>query len=627
MSSLAANAPYTPALPSSELKELLSQGNEAIKAGAYERARHLVWSKLRERPLHAQDLDRVGRWIRKWKKKATQPASLSVLCLGQWTTSWLMNALEVEAWIRGVQLEVDEGEYDQVLQRSFQPINADIVILIPWNQRLLASPDQAGIDSEVSYWQHVWSKINQPSHHQKTPPKIIQVGYDLPSAGAQGLALAGQPFGSLDLIRRVNTQLRSALPTSAYFADLDALASEVGKRTFYDARQYHWTKQPLSQVGVQSLAALLWAGCRALTTGPKKVLVLDLDHTLWGGVVGDEGATGVAVGGGPDGEAFSAFQRYCKALSQRGVILAVASKNHLEDAEAPFKEHPEMILKLEDFAAFQAHWESKALSIQRIAETLKLGLDSFVFFDDHPVERAVVRDLLPDVEVVDVPTEPSLYMEALERGRWFEAVHMTQEDLMRAQQYQQDKARRTLSDQLGSLEDYLRTLEMRAQVTPLNNADLPRVMQLIGKTNQFNFTTRRHSQAYVESLLRQAPQARSLLLTLRVSDRFGDYGLVSVILATAHPDHPQRLEVDTWLMSCRVIGRSVEQLFFSYLVEAAQQLGYSELQVTYCPTQKNRLISDLLPSLGGELTFEGEEQVYLFKFDTLSLPQSYVSLT
>ena len=624
MSSLRGDEPYTPAISSSELKELLNQGNQALKVGDYDQARRVVWSKLRERPLLAQDIDRVGRWVRKWKAKAKPSSSLSALLLGQWTTSWLMSALEVEAWIRGVNLEVEEGEYDQVLQDSFKPINADLVILIPWNKRLLGSPNQAGIDHEVGYWQRVWSNLSKPSTHRPSPPKIIQVGYDIPSAGAQGIALAGQGFGALDLIRQVNHKLRTALPEGVYFADLSALASEVGKRIFYDARQYHWTKQPLSQIGVQSLATLLWAGCRALTIGPKKVLVLDLDHTLWGGVVGDEGATGVSVGGGADGEAFSAFQRHCKALSQRGILLAVASKNHLEDAQAPFKEHPEMILKLEDFAAFEAHWESKAISIQRIADTLKLGLDSFVFFDDHPVERAVVRDLLPEVEVVDVPKEPALYVEALERGRWFESAQMTQEDLMRAQQYQQEQARRSLTAQFESLEAYLLTLEMRAEVRPLSDEDLPRVMQLIGKTNQFNFTTRRHSQPYVESL---RAQARALCLTLRVSDRFGDYGLVSVILATPHPAQPQRLEVDTWLMSCRVIGRSVEQGFFTYLVEAARELGYRELQVTYCPTRKNRLISDLLPSLGGSLSSEEEAQVYLFQLEAWSPPQSYVSLT
>ena len=186
----------------------------------------------------------------------------------------------------------------------------------------------------------------------------------------------------------------------------------------------------------------------------------------------------MSVGGGASGEAFSAFQRHCKALSQRGIVLAVASKNNVEDAQSPFKEHPEMVLKLDDFAAFQAHWESKAISLQRIAKTLNLGLDSFVFFDDHPVERAVVRDLLPEVEVVDVPTEPALYVEALEKGYWFETIHMTKEDLMRSQQYQQEQARKNFNRQFESLEDYLSTLDMTGLVSPLNQADLPRVLQL-----------------------------------------------------------------------------------------------------------------------------------------------------
>jgi len=624
MSHSPSSSPYTAPLSTGELKALLSSAQEALKAGAIEQGRSAVWSALRERPLSPSDVERVGRWLRKWRS-ATQPPTLSVRVLGQWTSAWLSRALEVEAWVRGVDLEVSEGSYDQVLQDSFQPVEADIVALLPWGDRLLSQPTQEGIDAELGYWQQVWLNLAQSPAAKQRGVKLLQVGYDLPMTGPQGSALGGQAYGALDLFRRVNQGLRDALPQGSYFADLSHLAAELGRRSFYDARQYHWTKQPLSRAGLQSLAELLWAGCRALTTGPKKVLVLDLDNTLWGGVVGDEGPLGVSVGGDAEGEAFLAFQRYCKALSERGVVLAVASKNHLEDAQAPFKERPDMALKLSDFAAFEAHWSSKAVSLKRIAETLKLGLDSFVFFDDHPVERAVIRDLLPEVEVVDVPTEPALYIEALERGRWFEATQMTQEDLARAAQYQQEQARRAHNAQFNSLEDYLSTLEMRAELRELSELDLPRVSQLIAKTNQFNLTTRRHSPAYVSEL---RAQERALLYTLRLSDRFGDYGLISVILASPHPERPERLVIDTWLMSCRVIGRTVEQLFFAQLVERALSAGYSELEATYCPTRKNSLIEGLLPSLGGELitSQEGEDKRYLFHLKGLELPTYFVSL-
>ena len=621
---------YSPPLSLGELRVLLKEGNALIKADDPSAAYTLVWGRLRERPPGAEGLERLARWISKWARAAGAVPTQRVRLLAQWTGTWLCSALKVEAWLRGAFIEVTEGAYDQVIQESLQPFEAEIVILLPGAQRLLATGE---VEGELGYWRQVWANLQRPAP-DRPPVKLLQVGYDLPGAGPLGFSLGGQPGQGRALIREMNDALRAALPASSYFVDLEALAGALGRRAFYDPRQQHWTKQPLSAAGLQELAALLWAGIRALTTGPKKVLVLDLDNTLWGGVVGDEGATGVQVGAGPEGEAFSTFQRHCKTLRERGIVLAAASKNNLEDAQGPFREHPEMVLQLDDFAAFEAHWESKVVSLQRIAETLRLGLDSFVFFDDHPVERATVRDLLPAVEVVDVPPEPARYVEALERGLWFEAAGLTAEDLSRAEGYRQEGARRSLSAEIGSLDGYLETLEMVGDLRPLTAADLPRVLQLIGKTNQFNFTTRRHSQGAVEALLERP---RSIALTLRVSDRFGDYGLVSLLLAAPDPEQPTRLLIDTWLMSCRVIGRSVEQFFFTAITERARTLAYEELEALYIPTKKNQLIAGLLPSLGGlempseqitDRLSEAEKdrgaRGYRFPLETLELPRNFL---
>ncbi len=227
--------------------------------------------------------------------------------------------------------------------------------------------------------------------------------------------------------------------------------------------------------------------------------MLDLDNTLWGGVVGETGPLGVALGESADGEAYRAFQKHVKALSKRGIVLAVASKNNAADGLEPFEKNPDMILGLDDIAAAEINWEPKGTTIRRIAETLSLGLDSFVFFDDNPAEREQVRQAIPEVAVAEVPAEPAEYARALQAGLWFEAASLTEDDRVRAEQYAVERKRRDLQQSAGSMEDYLRSLEMRADVREIDEADLMRVVQLLGKTNQFNLTTRRHTREDVHA--------------------------------------------------------------------------------------------------------------------------------
>ncbi len=232
---------------------------------------------------------------------------------------------------------------------------------------------------------------------------MLQVGYDWMLPGAEGYGLAGEPGGIVELTRAANAALRRERPPGSYFLDLEMVSGMMGRESFYDPRRYYWTKQPFSERGTLRLAEHLWAGVRAVTTGPKKVLVLDLDNTLWGGVVGETGPLGVALGESPDGEAYRAFQKHAKALTKRGIVLALASKNNEADGREPFEKNPEMVLGLDDIAAAEINWEPKGTTIRRLAETLSLGLDSFVFFDDNPAEREQVRQAIPEVAVAEVP--------------------------------------------------------------------------------------------------------------------------------------------------------------------------------------------------------------------------------
>lgn len=536
----------------------------------------------------------IGQWLRKdlAGSGAGEPG-LRVLVLGQCTTTYLVPALVAWSWHEGLRVECGEGAYDQVIQelaRLEGDAIPDVVVILPWHQRLLAddSRDAASrVEDEMAFLQTAWREV------ARIRCKLIQVSYDWTGAGALGLGLSARRGGAIGLVQQANASLRAALPAGAFFVDLESLSAWHGKAGFYDERNDHWLKQPFTPEGLSHLARQTAAGLRTLTRGRRKVLVLDLDNTLWGGVVGEEGAHGVAIGGTTEGEAFAAFQRLVRQLRGSGVLLAVCSKNNEADAREPFLANDGMLLKLEDFSAFHASWDGKPSRIRRIAEELNLGLDSFVFFDDNPAEREHVRAELPEVLVVEVPPDPAHYLRALQESRAFEAVDLTSADVDRAGQYAAEAARRRLQNEGAAPERYLASLAMRAAVEEIDERNLDRVVDLITKTNQFNLTTRRHSRAAVEAMV---SSPRSVCFAVKLADRFGDYGLISVLLGIA--EDPETLRIDTWLMSCRAMGRTVEHFVMNHLAAFARDRGYATLMGEYLPTAKNAPVEGLLPGFG-----------------------------
>lgn len=580
--------------------ELLKSLNALRKDGRSAEALSLLRDSLRRGMLDAEGIDRAGRFIRReFEAGRIDGKPLKILILGQCTTTWLVSTLTAIAWGHGVSAIVTEGGYDTILHdlsrlEGSPSDRPDVVVLVPWSARLIHGTAALSerIEGELAVWRQAWSLVSE-----RLGSRLIQTGYDWVAAGPLGNHLATRrEAGAVRAVRSMNEALLQNLPAGAYFIDLDQISGTIGRNTFYDMRRYHWTKQPFSEAGLVALAEHVWAGVRALTTGPKKVLVLDLDNTLWGGVVGETGPLGVALGESPDGEAYLAFQKYVKGLAKRGVVLAVASKNNPADAREPFETNPEMILKLDDIAAFEASWEPKGTTIARIAQTLNLGIDSLVFFDDNPAEREQVRQALSEVAVVEAPEDPAEYARALERGLWFEAVALTEADAERAEQYTVERKRRELQQAFTSMDDYLKSLEMTAEIRDIDAAEMQRVVQLLAKTNQFNLTTRRHTREDVERLL---ADERSIGMTVRVRDRFGDYGLIAVVIAV--PDSTSErgtLRIDTWLMSCRVIGRTVEQFTLASLMNRAIDLGYKRIVGEFIPTKKNALVSNLYQDLG-----------------------------
>ncbi len=378
--------------------------------------------------------------------------------------------------------------------------------------------------------------------------------------------------------------------------DMARAAAWVGIDRWHDAGQWHSAKLPFDPDLIPLYADVVARTVAAIRGTTRKCLVLDLDNTLWGGVIGDDGVDGIALGqGSAKGEAFLAVQHAALALRARGIILAVCSKNDDDVARTPFRDHPDMPIKESDVAAFVANWGDKATNLRAIAAALNIGLDALVFLDDNPVERAQVRRELPMVAVPELPADPALYPRTLLAAGYFEAVAFAQEDRDRAYQYAANAERAAFAG-TSDMGAYLASLDMVADFRPFDAVNRARIAQLINKSNQFNLTTRRYAEAQVAAL---EADPTKVTLQVRLTDRFGDNGMISVIVLD-RGGGGATWEIDTWLMSCRVLGRRLEEAVLARIAAAARSGGASALTGRYIPSAKNKMVADHYAKLGFE---------------------------
>jgi FkbH-like protein len=429
--------------------------------------------------------------------------------------------------------------------------------------------------------------------NSRSKSEIVLTNFSLPSRCDLGPFRTRTLGSEWSFKKLVNLELGLAAPAFVHLHDLEYLGNRLGALCFDNPQGYFESKQPGSPIFLVRLAQELSHLILSLRKPSKKVLVLDLDNTLWGGVIGDDGLEGIELGDtSPRAEAFKSFQKYIKTLASRGILLAVCSKNNEDIALQPFDHHPEMVLSRKDIASFKANWLPKSENLKQIATELNLGLDSLVFVDDNPAEIDLVRQFLPQVEAVLLGPDPADYIAQLKNRRLFEVNHLTSEDAQRSQSYQAERSRIELRNVAPDLPSYWASLEMRASFQPFSKVDAPRIAQLINKSNQFNTTTKRRSEAEVAALI---DCDRYVTIATRLADRFGDHGLIGVIIGLIQDD---RLEIDTWLMSCRVLQRQVEHESLNKLVRLAQCRGCRQILAQYIRTPKNNLVSNLFPSLG-----------------------------
>lgn len=515
------------------------------------------------------------------------------------------------------------GEYDNYSSEILSPesllheFKPEIVFIAPSRARFLAGGSlQASREVQV---EHSSRNVNDVLDlcrivNERHGAAVIVCNQILPPGRDFGPYSAKSLASQLSFCRLTNLELGLQAPSYVHICDLEYLAAKRGLDQSFDVRGWFESKQLCTPDLAVDIARDVVKTITLLRSGSKKVLVMDLDNTIWGNVIGDDGLNGIELGSpSPRGEAFRDFQHYLQKLRERGILLGVCSKNEHERAEEPFRKHPEMILKLGDISSFKANWNPKSDNLHAIAKELNLGLDSLVFVDDNAAEIEIVRQFAPEVSAIHLGDDPSTFIEKVQSSGFFDVLSITNEDLLRSEQYAQELKRETSRASFTDIRAYLKSLQMKAIISPFTQIDAPRIAQLINKSNQFNLTTTRRSEAEVLQLI-DNPAYETL--TIRLADKFGDHGLVAVVIMRVEEES---LEIDTWLMSCRVLKREVEHETINQIVQLAKKRNCKNTLGRYIPTAKNSLVRDLYPELGFSLKIEtASEQTFLLDNQTYS---------
>lgn len=523
--------------------------------------------------------------------------------VGDSATQFVAKALKAYGYEEQLNLEIFEAEYNQIDRQlldgesELYHSQPEFIVLCPCTQALWARFAVAKPEAKASFAAQVLSDIQAwwQAVARLSTARLIHFNFLELNDGVFGHFAAKTPAAFGYQLKKINFELMNLAQQAkhVFIADMNGLAAQMGYATAVDPRLYAASKVACALDFLPLAAKAVVDIIKAAGGNIKKCLVLDLDNTVWGGVIGDDGLENIQVGELGLGHAYDQVQQWAKALKDRGIILAVCSKNNEETAKLPFQQHPDMILRLEDIALFVANWDNKADNLKLIQRTLNIGFDSMVFVDDNPFERNLVRELIPAVTVPELPEDPALYVNYLSSLNLFETASFSHEDLQRTQQYQEEIARADFQKSFTSVDDYLRGLGMSARVKAFDDFSVPRVAQLTQRSNQFNLRTVRYTEADIDRL---RESERFVTLSLQLEDKFGDHGLVGVVILQALS--PEEAFIDTWIMSCRVLKRGMEEFTVNAMVRQARKRGFRRLVGEYLPTPKNGLVKELYPQMG-----------------------------
>lgn len=537
------------------------------------------------------------------KKDYSGFTPLKVALLGDTATQFLGLALRGAGYSDGYDLQIWEADFNQVERQVFDPgselyeYNPDVIVIFQSSHKLLGAYNKLAADTYSSLADNRLQLISSMYQQlkQSLKAKIIYYNYAEINDAVFGNYANKVTSSFLYQLRKLNVGLMELSAASADFfiCDISSIQNQTGKANFFQSSIYINTEMVLSIDALPEVAAKTLDIIKALNGKFKKCVILDLDNTTWGGIIGDDGLENIQVGSLGIGKAFSEFQYWVKKLQRRGIIVAVCSKNTESIAKEPFEKHPDMVLRLADIAVFVANWETKVDNIRHIQSILNIGFDSMVFLDDNPFERNIVRENIAGITVPELPEDPAEYLEYLYTLNLFETVSFSGEDAERTKQYQVEAERAVLQKSFASEDDFLQSLEMISVVEPFTKFNTPRVAQLSQRSNQFNLRTVRYTEADIECIANDSNYAP---FTFTLQDKFGDNGLICIIILKKQS--ADTLFIETWLMSCRVLKRGMEDFTLNTIATFAKENGFTHLQGEYIPTAKNEMVKDHYKKLG-----------------------------
>jgi FkbH-like protein len=608
---------------------LRAEVDSLIAQGAFDLAARRLAELWRRDPTPATASFVTSRLGQSRDKLALTKYKLAIL--RSFTVEPIVPLLRSEAFAYGIDLEVHVGDFNTYVQDMLDS-QSSLYRFAPNAVVLAVRPDQAApelwrdfADLAPEVAQQAAERVVRSyeqwigAFRKHSQAALIVHSLERPSSPSLGVLDSQSEAGQSGLLRQINRELRRIAEGfhGVYCLDYDALLARHGGEHWHDERKWLTARLPIAAGYLLQMAREWMRFVVPLSGRTAKVLVVDLDNTLWGGVIGEDGMTGIKVGPEYPGAAFQALQRALLDLSRKGILLAVCSKNNVDDAMEALEKHPGMLVRARHFAALRINWTDKSQNLREIAQELNVGIDALAFLDDNPFEREQVRAALPEITVIDLPKNPLEYVSAVRNCAAFERLTLSAEDQQRTEMYAAQKQRNGAEQSFQSKEDFFRFLEQEAELEPVSDHTLARVAQLTQKTNQFNLTTKRYTEPQIAEM---AKQPGWNIFSIKVRDRFGDHGIVGV--AIAH-DEGEQCEVDTFLLSCRVIGRTVETALLAHLAQSAAQRGRKRLVGWFLPTKKNAPARDFYEQHGFEwqvTNCEGSLWTLDLKSSTLRCP-------
>lgn len=561
------------------------------------------------------------------KKNFSGLKIIKIAILGDTATQFLTQALKGVGYDSGFNLDIWEADFDQIerqvydLSSEFYEFKPEIVIIFQSSHKLLGKynkikPDQhlSFSSSKLAEIENIYSNLNS-----NIESKIIYYNYPEIDDSVFGNYASKTESSFLFQLRKLNYELMyfASKNPNLYLCDISSIQNQVGKLNLFQPSIYISTEMVLSIDVLPKIAYKTFDLINTLNGKFKKCIIIDLDNTTWGGVIGDDGIENIQIGSLGIGKAFTEFQYWVRKLKNRGIIVAVCSKNTESVAKEPFEKHPDMILQMKDISVFRANWENKADNIRQIQSILNIGFDSMVFLDDNPFERNIVRENLPEVCVPELPEDPADYLEYLYKLNLFETVSFSNEDAERTKLYQIEAERAKVHQKFTNEDDFLMNLDMLSDIQSFNKFNTPRIAQLSQRSNQFNLRTVRYTEADIDRI---SNSNDFVTFAYTLEDKFGDNGLICVIILNI--EDKNTLFIDTWFMSCRVLKRGMENFVLNTIVAFAQENEFTTIKGEYIPTMKNDMVKDHYLNLG----FEKNETYFSLEVQNFQDRKNYIKI-